>query len=150
MGMAFVDTLLTENADATVVLVDENHQPGGHWNAVYPFVRLHQPSAYYGVNSRPLGNEDSIDTTGWNEGFFELATGHEVCAVACSSSALPSASERNASPIAGSAACGTRAAGSERRRRARRCRGTRRGARAAHPAARPCRCRHKSRRRDRG
>ena len=79
MGMAFVDTLLTET-DATVVLIDENHQPGGHWNSVYPFVRLHQPSAYYGVNSHPLGNEDSIDAAGWNEGFFELATGHEVCA----------------------------------------------------------------------
>ena len=35
MGMAFVDTLLTET-DATVVLIDENHQPGGHWNSVYP------------------------------------------------------------------------------------------------------------------
>ncbi|TRW79295.1 NAD(P)/FAD-dependent oxidoreductase [Mycolicibacterium sp. 018/SC-01/001] len=79
MGMAFVDTLLTET-DATVVLVDENHQPGGHWNFVYPFVRLHQPSAYYGVNSRALGNEDWIDQSGPNEGFFELATGHEVCA----------------------------------------------------------------------
>ncbi|MCB0948838.1 MAG: NAD(P)/FAD-dependent oxidoreductase [Mycobacterium sp.] len=79
MGMAFVDTLLAET-DATVVLVDENHQPGGHWNAVYPFVRLHQPSAYYGVNSYALGNEDSIDAAGWNKGFFELATGHEVCA----------------------------------------------------------------------
>lgn len=79
MGMAFVDTLLTET-DATVVLVDEHHQPGGHWNSVYPFVRLHQPSAYYGVNSCALGNEDSVDTAGWNEGFFELATGHEVCA----------------------------------------------------------------------
>ncbi|MCV7151853.1 NAD(P)/FAD-dependent oxidoreductase [Mycolicibacterium pyrenivorans] len=79
MGMAFVDTLLTETRD-TVVLVDENHQPGGHWNAVYPFVRLHQPSAYYGVNSQALGNEDAIDTAGPNEGFFELATGHEVCA----------------------------------------------------------------------
>ncbi len=79
MGMAFVDTLLTET-DATIVLVDENHQPGGHWNSVYPFVRLHQPSAYYGVNSCALGNEDSIDAAGWNEGFFELATGHEVCA----------------------------------------------------------------------
>jgi hypothetical protein len=79
MGMAFVDTLLTET-DATVVLVDQNHQPGGHWNWVYPFVRLHQPSAYYGVNSLPLGNEDAIDGDGPNEGFFELATGHEVCA----------------------------------------------------------------------
>lgn len=79
MGMAFVDTLLTET-DSTVVLVDENHQPGGHWNSVYPFVRLHQPSAYYGVNSQALGNEHSIDRSGFNEGFFELATGHEVCA----------------------------------------------------------------------
>jgi hypothetical protein len=79
MGMAFVDTLLTET-DSTVVLVDRNHQPGGHWNWVYPFVRLHQPSAYYGVNSRPLGNEDAVDDAGFNEGFFELATGHEVCA----------------------------------------------------------------------
>ena len=79
MGMAFVDTMLTET-DATVVLVDENHQPGGHWNWVYPFVRLHQPSSYYGVNSRALGNENWIDQSGPNEGFFELATGHEVCA----------------------------------------------------------------------
>jgi hypothetical protein len=79
MGMAFVDTLLTET-DSTVVLVDRNHQPGGHWNWVYPFVRLHQPSAYYGVNSRPLGNEDAVDGAGFNEGFFELATGHQVCA----------------------------------------------------------------------
>ena len=79
MGMAFVDTLLTET-DCTVVLVDQNHQPGGHWNWSYPFVRLHQPSAYYGVNSHALGDETHIDGAGWNEGFFELATGHEVCA----------------------------------------------------------------------
>ena len=78
MGMAFVDTLLTET-DSTVVLVDEGHQPGGHWTSSYPFVRLHQPSAYYGVNSRNLGS-DTIDGHGWNEGFYELATGNEVCA----------------------------------------------------------------------
>ena len=47
---------------------------------MYPFVRLHQPSAYYGVNSCALGNEDSIDAAGSNEGFYELATGHQVCA----------------------------------------------------------------------
>lgn len=79
MGMAFVDTMLAET-DCTVVLVDENHQPGGHWNAVYPFVRLHQPSAYYGVNSQPLPSEDRIDESGFNAGFFELASGSEVCA----------------------------------------------------------------------
>jgi hypothetical protein len=41
-----------------------------------PFVRLHQPSAFYGVNSRRLGS-DLIDRTGWNEGRFELATSGE-------------------------------------------------------------------------
>lgn len=76
MGMAFVDTLITET-DATVVLVDRNDAPGGHWLSAYPYVRLHQPSAYYGVNSRRLGN-DSIDASGWNEGFWELAAGSEV------------------------------------------------------------------------
>lgn len=49
MGMAFADTVITES-DATVVIVDRNDQPGGHWLTAYPFVRLHQPSAYYGVN----------------------------------------------------------------------------------------------------
>jgi cation diffusion facilitator CzcD-associated flavoprotein CzcO len=42
MGMAFLDTLLCET-QARVVLVDRNHQPGGHWTTAYPFVRLHQP-----------------------------------------------------------------------------------------------------------
>lgn len=38
--------------------------------SAYPYVRLHQPSAYYGVNLRRLGN-DSIDASGWNEGFWK-------------------------------------------------------------------------------
>ena len=78
MGLAFIDTLVTET-DATVVVVDRNDQPGGHWTVAYPFVRLHQPSAYYGVNSRNLGN-DTIDETGINAGYYELAGGAEVCA----------------------------------------------------------------------
>ena len=77
-AMAFVDTLVAETT-ATVAVVDRNHQPGGHWTTAYPFVRLHQPSAYYGVNSRPLGS-DTIDSTGLNKGFYELAGGAEVCA----------------------------------------------------------------------
>jgi hypothetical protein len=77
-AMAFVDTLVGETS-ASVVVVDRNHQPGGHWTTAYPFVRLHQPSAYYGVNSRPLGS-DSIDGAGLNKGFYELAGGAEVCA----------------------------------------------------------------------
>ena len=78
MGMAFADTIATES-DASLVIVDRYHQPGGHWNTAYPYVRLHQPSAFYGVNSRKLGS-DTIDRVGWNEGLFELATAGEVCA----------------------------------------------------------------------
>lgn len=78
MGMAFTDALMNES-DATVAIVDRYHQPGGHWNVAYPYVRLHQPSAFYGVNSRKLGS-DTIDTAGWNKGLYELATNSEVCA----------------------------------------------------------------------
>ena len=78
MGMAFTDTVVGET-DATVVVVDRNHQPGGHWTTAYPFVRLHQPSAYYGVNSRDLGS-NTIDHSGLNAGYYELAGGAEVCA----------------------------------------------------------------------
>ncbi|MGB6207601.1 NAD(P)-binding protein [Mycobacterium sp.] len=78
VGMAFTDTLVAET-DAHVAIVDRGHAPGGHWTSAYPFVRLHQPSAYYGVNSRALGS-DTIDRVGWNEGLYELATVGEVCA----------------------------------------------------------------------
>ena len=61
------------------MVVDRNDQPGGHWTTAYPFVRLHQPSAYYGVNSRDLGS-DTIDQGGLNAGYYELAGGAEVCA----------------------------------------------------------------------
>jgi hypothetical protein len=77
-AMAFVDVLLTESPGARVVMVDRQHRPGGHWLDAYPFVRLHQPSAYYGVASRPLG-EDRIDTSGINAGFYERASADEIC-----------------------------------------------------------------------
>ena len=47
-------------------------------NDAYPFVRLHQPSAFYGVNSRILGS-DSIDSSGPNAGFYQRATAAEIC-----------------------------------------------------------------------
>ncbi len=78
MGMAFTDTLVSET-DSSVAIVDRYHQPGGHWTRAYPYVRLHQPSSFYGVNSRALGS-DCIDRTGWNAGLYELATSGEVCA----------------------------------------------------------------------
>jgi hypothetical protein len=62
-----------------VVLVDRRHRPGGHWNDAYPFVRLHQPSAFYGVNSQTLGS-DSIDRAGPNAGMYERATAAQICA----------------------------------------------------------------------
>lgn len=76
-GMAFTDALVADS-DAQVVLVDRRHAPGGHWHDAYPFVRLHQPSAIYGVNSLPLGH-DRIDETGLNAGFYEQATAAELC-----------------------------------------------------------------------
>jgi len=75
-GLAFADTLLAET-DAHITLVDRRDKPGGHWNDAYPFVRLHQPSSYYGVPSLGLGR-GSIDKCGLNKGFEELATGQEV------------------------------------------------------------------------
>ena len=78
MGMAFVDTLVSDT-NSTIVMVDRYARPGGHWTIAYPYVRLHQPSAFYGVNSRHLG-ENQIDKVGWNKGLSELASGDEVCA----------------------------------------------------------------------
>ncbi len=77
MGMAFADVILTET-DAHMVIVDKHDRPGGHWNDAYPFVRLHQPSSFYGVNSRHLGG-DTKDQHGWNKGLYELAPASEVC-----------------------------------------------------------------------
>jgi len=54
-AMAFVDELVNASEELTVVLVDKRAKPGGHWNDAYDFVRLHQPAALYGVNSRRLG-----------------------------------------------------------------------------------------------
>ena len=78
VGLAFADSLLTES-DATMLVVDRHGQPGGHWNDAYDFVTLHQPSAFYGVASLPLGS-GRVDTHGPNAGLMELATGAEVLA----------------------------------------------------------------------
>ena len=75
-GLAFADTLL-QQSDAHITLVDQGALPGGHWNDAYPFVTLHQPSAFYGVASMELG-EGRLDTVGPNAGMYELASGAEV------------------------------------------------------------------------
>ena len=75
-GMAFADTVLTET-EATIVIVDRRDRPGGHWNDAYPFVGLHQPASFYGLNSAPLGS-GAVDRSGLNAGFHTLASGPEV------------------------------------------------------------------------
>ncbi len=75
-GLAFTDTLIDET-DAHVTIVDRHGKPGGHWNDAYSFVTLHQPSAFYGVNSTELGSRRK-DTTGLNKGLYELACGPEI------------------------------------------------------------------------
>lgn len=78
-AMAFVDTLLDEQPDATVLMVDRLHRPGGHWNHAYPWVRVHQPSAWYGVASRELASGEK-DKVGPNAGLYSMASGAEVLA----------------------------------------------------------------------
>ncbi len=77
-GLAFADTLVAEAENVEVTLVDRQQAPGGHWLHAYPFVRLHTPSSYYGVDSLPLG-QDRIDQVGENAGYYERATAAEVC-----------------------------------------------------------------------
>jgi len=78
VGMAFADTLLSET-DATMIIIDRHPKPGGHWNIAYPFVTLHQPSAFFGVASKEL-SKGKIEHSGLNKGLNELATGAELIA----------------------------------------------------------------------
>ena len=77
LGMAFVDSLIEHN-DADIVMVERRYRPGGHWLDSYPFVQLHQPSRFYGVNSTPLGR-DRIEPDGMEPGFYERSSGAEIC-----------------------------------------------------------------------
>lgn len=78
MGMAFTDALI-DHADVSVVMVDRRYAVGGHWLDAYPFVRLHQASAFYGVASTLLG-EGHVQQDGPEAGLHERATASEVCA----------------------------------------------------------------------
>jgi hypothetical protein len=59
-------------------MVDRRHRPGGHWLDAYPFVQLHQPSRYYGVDSTPLGH-DRLEPADGDLEFLERASGSEIC-----------------------------------------------------------------------
>jgi hypothetical protein len=68
-----------DHADVDVVMVDRRHGAGGHWLDAYPFVRLHQASAFYGVPSTLLGG-GRIQQEGPETGLHERATAPEICA----------------------------------------------------------------------
>ncbi len=71
-GLAFTDALVAET-DADVLMVDRRPRVGGHWNEAYEFLRLHIPSANYGVNSLALGDDGRDE-----DGLYERATGPQV------------------------------------------------------------------------
>jgi hypothetical protein len=75
-GMAFTDALLT-HSEASVTLVDRRHAPGGHWIDAYPFVRLHQPSAFYGVDSLAFARQ-GVDRSGLDAGSHAQASADEL------------------------------------------------------------------------
>lgn len=77
MGMAFTDALV-DHADARVAILDRRHATGGHWLESYPFVRLHQASAFYGVASTLLGGGE-LQQDGPEKGLQERATRTEIC-----------------------------------------------------------------------
>ncbi len=79
VGLAFTDTLLDEDPDCHITIVDKHAKPGGHWNDAYSFVTLHQPSATYGVNSMELC-PDRVDQNGHNAGMYPLAKHAEILA----------------------------------------------------------------------
>lgn len=78
MGMAFTDTLI-DHADVRVAIVDRRPSAGGHWLDAYPFVRLHQASAFYGVASTLLGG-GRVQSHGPEAGLHERADVSEICA----------------------------------------------------------------------
>ena len=79
MGMAFVDALVEHRPDVRVAIADRRHGVGGHWLEAYPFVRLHQASAFYGVASTLLGG-GRLQERGPEAGLQERASQPEIVA----------------------------------------------------------------------
>ena len=75
--MAFTDALI-DHANVRVALVDRRHGASGHWLEAYPFVRLHQASAFYGVPSTRLGGAQ-LQQRGPEAGLQERSTQSEIC-----------------------------------------------------------------------
>ena len=111
MGFAFTDEILTGSPDATVLMIDSAERSGGHWIHAYPFVRLHQASAFYGVASTLLGS-GAIQAEGPEAGLHERANAADsriwiLCSPAISRifsamKSVPLASSNGAPPFSGS------------------------------------------------
>jgi hypothetical protein len=78
MGMGFADALV-HHSEARVAIVDRRHGAGGHWLEAYPFVRLHQSSAFYGVPSTLLGG-GRLQDHGPEAGLQERASQPQIVA----------------------------------------------------------------------
>ena len=74
--MAFTDALVG-SADVQVTMIDRRHRAGGHWLDAYPFVRLHLPSALYGVASTLLG-DNQVQVDGPEAGLPARASAAEI------------------------------------------------------------------------
>lgn len=78
-SIAFIDTLLTHLPTTTIILVDKNPIPGGHWVHAYGYVHLHQPSLLYGVASRQLeGNWAKLLLSKFTLPWNHRASKHEI------------------------------------------------------------------------
>eukprot|EP00986_Skeletonema_menzelii_P014570 scaffold9780_cov80-Skeletonema_menzelii.AAC.7 len=82
-GLAFTDTLLHHTSDPrsrspSVVMVDMHSCPGGQWVDSYNFVRLHQPSDMYGVESMTLEPPSSGEDVSSTEKEAHRATRSEI------------------------------------------------------------------------
>ena len=71
VGLAFADTLIDEDPDCHITIVDRHAKPGGHWNDAYGFVALHQggrgsePVASFRMLSQPVGTCHNLSRPPW-------------------------------------------------------------------------------------
>ena len=75
-GMGFADVMVAQST-ATMAMIDSHEAPGGHWNDAYSYVRLHQPSYYYGVESLQLGDL-IVQQEGLSKGLLHAASAAQI------------------------------------------------------------------------
>merc|ERR1711933_521067 len=53
-SLSFIDTIMKQINNVTIIVVDKRNVPGGHWVDAYDYCCLHQPSIVYGIESKQL------------------------------------------------------------------------------------------------